>query len=60
MPMSMPIPIPRCRCRNIQMIFVTCTAIVKMHTQLSYPSFRCSKSTIKKLEQGKKHVQSQQ
>ena len=39
--------------RLSELLMVTCIAIVKMHTQHSHPSFRCSKSIVKTLEPGK-------
>ena len=44
--------------RSSKLLMVTCKAIVKTHNRNSHPSLRCSKSTIKTLEQGKKKVQS--
>ena len=40
--------------RLFEILMVPCIAIVKMHTQHSRPSFRCSKSTIKILQLCKK------
>ena len=40
--------------RLFELVMVTCIAIVEMHTKHSHPSFRCSKSTIKTHQLGKK------